>query len=296
MEVTNRTFQGRYLLLPRPEVRLIVLGALGRAQRRFGMPIHAFTFVSNHFHLLLTPRDAAHLAGFMELFESKLAREINRLYGWSGSLWDDRYHSMTVEADEETLAGRLRYVLSHGVKENLVARASDWPGAQCVRALVAGEPLLGKWYDRTAQYNASRGSKTVDPDDFAEEEEVVLSPLPCWSHLTEAEIQELARGIVREIDEEAAARHQAEGTRPAGVRAVLAHHPHERPKRVKRSPRPWFHARTHEGRASLREAYRLFAEAFRDAAERVLRGGPDPDFPEGSFPPGRPFVPHQAPG
>jgi len=296
MEVTNRTFQGRYLLLPRPEVRVIVLGALGRAQRHFGMTIHAFTFASNHFHLLLTPRDAAHLADFMELFESKLAREINRLYRWSGSLWDDRYHSLAIEADEETLIGRLRYVLSHGVKENLVARASAWPGAQCVRALVSGEPLVGKWYDRTAHYNASRGRKTADPEDFAEEEEVVLSPLPCWSHLTKEEIQEHVRGIVREIDEVAAARHRAEGTRPAGVRAVLAHHPHERPKRVKRSPRPWFHARTREGRAVLREAYRHFAEAFRDAARCLLQGDPDPAFPEGSFPPGRPFVPHQAPG
>jgi integrase len=101
MEVTNRTFQGRYLLLPTAEVRTLVLGALGRAQRRFQMPIHAFTFASNHFHLLLTPRDAEHLADFMELFESTLAREVSRLHDWSGSLWDDRYRSIPIEADGE---------------------------------------------------------------------------------------------------------------------------------------------------------------------------------------------------
>lgn len=296
LEVTNRTFQGRYLLLPRGEVRPIVLGALGRAQRRFGMPIHAFTFASNHFHILLTPRDAEHLADFMELFESKLAREMNRLYEWSGSLWDDRYHSIPIEADEETQIDRLRYILSHGVKENLVARAGDWPGANCVRALSEGETLQGKWYDRTAQYNASRWGREIDPEGFCAEEEVVLTPLPCWAHLSEEEIRDLVRGMIREIETVAASRHRAQGTRPAGVRAILAHHPHERPQKLGRSSRPWFHAKTREGRAWMREAYRLFAEAFRDAAQLLARGVLEPGFPEGSFPPGRPFVPHQAPG
>ena len=296
MEVTNRTFQGRYLLLPRGEVRAVVLGALGRAQRRLDMPIHAFTFTSNHFHLLLTPRDAEHLADFMELFESKLAREMNRLQDWSGSLWGDRYHSIPIEADEKTLVERLRYILSHGVKEDLVARADEWPGANCVRALTEGEALRGKWYDRTALYEATRWGREIDPDDFAEEEEVLLTPLPCWSDLSKEEIQELVRTMLEEVETNAAARHRAQGTRPAGIRAILAHHPHERPQRLKRSPRPWFHARTREGRLLMREAYRLFAEAFRDAAELVLRGHPSPRFPQGSFPPGKPFVPHQAPG
>lgn len=296
LEVTNRTFQGRYLLLPRGEVRSIVLGALGRAQRRFEMPIHAFTFASNHFHLLLSPRNAQHLAEFMELLESKLAREMNRLYDWSGSLWHDRYHSIPIEADEETLVGRFRYILSHGVKENLVARAADWPGANSVRALTEGETLQGKWYDRTTFYEASRWGRKVDPEDFAGEEEVILTPLPCWAHLSEKEVQHLVRTMIEDIEAEAAVRHRAQGTRPAGVRTILAHHPHQRPKKLKRSPRPWFHAKTREGRILMREAYRLFAEAFRDAAELLLRGHPDPAFPEGSFPPGRPFVPHQAPG
>lgn len=296
LEVSNRTFQGRYLMLPTGEVRSIVLGALGRAQRRFEMPVHAFTFTSNHFHLLLTPRDAHHLAEFMELFESKLAREMNRLHDWSGSLWDDRYHSIPIEADEEAQVSRLRYILSHGVKEGLVARPAEWPGANCVRALAEGEALRGKWYDRTAQYNSARWGRKVDPEDFSEEERVVLTPLPCWSHFSQGEIRELVKRMVARIEREAASRHRAEGTRPAGIRAVVGHHPHERPKELKRTPRPWFHAKTRAGRARLRESYRLFAEAFRDAAELLARGIRDPGFPEGSFPPGQPFIPHQAPG
>jgi hypothetical protein len=39
--------------------------------------------------------------------------------------------------------GRLRYLLAHGVKENLVERAVDWPGVNSVRAILEGKPLVG---------------------------------------------------------------------------------------------------------------------------------------------------------
>lgn len=294
--MTNRTFQGRYLLLPTPRLRSIVLGVLGRVQRQLGMTIHAFTFASNHFHLILSPDDALHLADFMGRFQAKLAKEVNRLTGWSGPVWIGRYRHITIEDSEEAQLDRLRYVLAHGVKEGLVSRCCDWPGAQCGQALIRGEPLRGRWYDRTAQYRASRWGREVDEEDFAVEEIVEVTPLPCWAHLGEAEHREQVQIMVSAIEATEAARHRADGTRPAGGRAILEHHPHERPRKLDRKPQPWFHAKTRHGRNRLREAYRVFAEAFRDAAELLKGGDPDPSFPEGSFPPGRPFVPHEAVG
>ena len=35
-EITARTFQGRFLLVPSAELNEIILGALGRAQRPYG--------------------------------------------------------------------------------------------------------------------------------------------------------------------------------------------------------------------------------------------------------------------
>lgn len=297
MEVSNRTFQRRFLLLPTRKLRKIVLGILGHVQREVGMRIHGFTFMSNHFHMMMTPDDARHLADFMRRFEQKLSTEITRLYGWKGPMWEDRYHAIPIENDERALVGRLRYILSHGVKDDLVVRCAEWPGAHCVDALTEATPLVGAWYDRSAQYRAGRWSDhEVDEEEFAEEELVVLSPLPCWAHYTEGERQQLVREMVAEIEAEAAARHRAQGTRPLGTRKVLAHHPWDRPKESKSSPRPWFHTVTAEGRQLLEQGYRLFSEAFRAAAAELARGVPDPPFPEGSFPPGKPFVPHMAPG
>jgi len=187
-------------------------------------------------------------------------------------------------------------VLSHGVKEDLVERASHWPGANCVRALCEGEPPRGTWYDRTGFYRGSRWGGRMDSSEFVEVEEVRLSALPCWAHLSGREIRRRVRSMIEMAEAEARARHRAQGTRPAGVRALLAHGATERPKHLKCSPRPWFHARTRARREKMREAYRLFVKAFRRAAADLAAGRTQPAFPQGSFPPGQPFVPHLVPG
>lgn len=38
--------------------------------------------------------------------------------------------------DDDALEGRLRYILSHGVKECLVRKPSEWPGLSCLPQLL----------------------------------------------------------------------------------------------------------------------------------------------------------------
>jgi hypothetical protein len=55
VEITTRTFQGRLLLRPCPELTDIILGIIGKAQALYSMTIHAFVFLSTHRHFLLSP-------------------------------------------------------------------------------------------------------------------------------------------------------------------------------------------------------------------------------------------------
>ena len=48
VEITSRTLHGRYLLRPSAESNAIILGALGRAQAKYGGYLHAFIVLSNH--------------------------------------------------------------------------------------------------------------------------------------------------------------------------------------------------------------------------------------------------------
>ena len=76
-----------------------------------------------------------------------------------------------------------------GPKENLVLRCRDWPGLQCVDALVEGKPLEGYWRDRSLEYEARRRGKEVDPETFIKRYTLKLDPLPCWRHLPEEDIR-----------------------------------------------------------------------------------------------------------
>jgi hypothetical protein len=82
----------------------------------------------------------------MRDLKSKLAREVNRLTGWRGTVFDRRYESAVATDQEGAQIERLVYILGNGVKEGLVERPQDWPGVHCVNALLAGAHLPSEVY------------------------------------------------------------------------------------------------------------------------------------------------------
>lgn len=284
VEVTNRTIQGRYLLAPSKRFRAITLGALGRAQRRYGVEIHAFVFLSNHYHLLITVRDVEQMARFVGYFESKLAKEVARRTGWRDKIWARRYAAIPVSQEAAAQVGRLEYLLSQGVKEGFVPHPADWPGAHSVEAMLEGAALEGVWPDRTAQSRARGRGESPRPGDFALRERVELSPLPCWRDEPAEAVRERVRGLVEGIVAEAQAS-------PRAYRKLLAAgRPTDRPRRSKRSPAPWFHCASKAVRLELKRAYGEFLAAYRQAAERLKAGELTAPFPDGCFPPPRPCL------
>ena len=290
MEVTCRTLQGRFLLKPTPELNSIVIGVLSRAQRLYPVEIHAFVFLSNHYHLLLSVKSAFQLAQFMNYLNSNLAREAGRMYGWREKFWSRRYQAIVISGEEAAQIDRFRYLLSHGCKEGLVGRPEDWPGAQCVKALTDGQPLRGLWFDRTREYAARSRGETFHHLKYTTQEAVELQPLPCWKHISERSYRRRARELVAAIEAETADRHGRENSLPLGVEAVLSQEPHHRPRKLKRANAPAFHAATKGVRKDLVEAYGWFVAAYREAAEMLQKGRSDAVFPCGSFPPRLPFV------
>jgi len=288
--VTWRVVQGRFLLRPSGELNDVILGVLGRAQRRCAIRICGVAVLSNHLHLLLVADDAEQVARFMQHVGSKLAREVNRLTGWSGPVFHSRYSMIVVTQEEAAQVERFKYLLEQGCKENLVERLRDWPGIHSVGALLDGEPLVGHWFDRTREHIARRRGAELDPLQFAEAETVLLTPLPCWQHLPPEVYRRRVAELVDEIERGAAAERTRSGARVLGLKAVLAHHPHHRPATLAKALAPLVHAASKAARDAFREAYRRFVRAFREAAATFRRASPTTAFPLGSFPPAPPFV------
>ncbi|EPX59319.1 hypothetical protein D187_002809 [Cystobacter fuscus DSM 2262] len=283
--VTSRCFQGRLLLRPSVEVNEVVGGVLARAvQQSVGtVRLYAFTFASNHFHLLVWARGAA-LAGFMQYLRANLSKKVGRLVDWSGGFWERRYSAEPV-LDDTALVGRLRYVLAHGVKEGLVDKSAEWPGLTCLPQLLGPARRMFRWFNWTKRWS-KRGSEDMAGEgrfaqEWAEPVELELAPLPCWEGLKEEQRQSAVRGLVEQVEAEARTR----GMPVLGASAVRAQHPHTRPEQLKRSPRPLGHASTRQALKELREQYRAFVAAFREAAVRWSRGDFLACFPPFSFPP-----------
>jgi hypothetical protein len=229
VEVTTRTLHGRRLLRPSPELNDIAAGILGRAQRLYPVGPVAFSLLSTHYHMILHAQDTQRLARFVGYFNSNLAREVSRLTAWTGKIWERRYQAIPISDEEEAQVARFRYVLAHGVKENLVARLREWPGLHSVRQVVDGEPLSGHWYDRNQEYIARRKGEKVDRLHYATLETVAFSPLPCWKHLSLEVYRGRIANLVAEIEAAAAVARKRTGDEPLGAEAILAQDPTKRP-------------------------------------------------------------------
>jgi hypothetical protein len=265
----------------------IIVGLLARAKRLYPLDLIGYTFLSNHFHLLVWVEDSEKLSQFMCYFSSNLAREVARLTGWTDKVFARRYQAILVSGEEGAQVGRLEYLFSQGCKEGLVARPQDWPGVHAIEALLTGLPVGGTWYDRTRESCARNRGVQVPPEQYTTREVLSLSPLPCWGHLSAEQYREQIQNMLRRIElDQASAR---AGAPPLGAEAILAQNPFDPPLRTKRSPAPLVHAISQRVRRELYEAYAWFWAAFREAAER-LKAGLLAAFPPGSFPPGLPFV------
>ncbi len=289
-EITQVTFQHRFLIRPGLRLNQLIVGALARAQELYPVQIHGFVFLSNHFHLLISVTDAWEMASFMRHFTTRLSKEIGFEHDWDESVFPKRYHHVELSEEPGVDLSRLRYILRNSAKEGLCASPLDWPGVSSAAALITGQPMEGIWIDRTALSIARSRGRDVTEADFEVSKTLHLEPVPSQRHLSSRQYRDLIVDMVREIERETLLQHQEKGTVPLGVEAILSRDPHYRPESPPSSPRPWFHALSCRARESLREALVWIHVAYREAADRLKAGELDVDFPEGTFPPSRPFV------
>jgi REP element-mobilizing transposase RayT len=291
VEITVRTVQSRFLLKPGAGWRETFVGALARARELYRVDVHDFVCASNHLHLLTSPENARELAGFMRHFLSKLSIEAGKRHGWSGPLFQRRYQAILVSGEARAQEARLRYLLAHGVKENLVRSVAEWPGPHSGPVWLAGGRAEGIWHDRTRSWSLRRRGETVKPEQVLVPCELELSPLPCWQDVSPEEYRARVERLIQEVEKEATDRRRAEGIPVLGPRAVLDQDAQAPPLRTKKSPAPPCHAFLRIVRVEMWRAYVAFALAYREAADSLRQGLDGVTFPPGSFPPPLPFSP-----
>ena len=106
--------------------RQFLLDLLGENAAKFGVAIHAYVLMTNHFHVLATPNTADALPQMMQAVGRRYVRLFNDSNGRTGTLWDGRYKSTVIQADRYLLACMV-YIDLNPVRAGLSTQASDFP-------------------------------------------------------------------------------------------------------------------------------------------------------------------------
>lgn len=280
VELTTRVSGGLFLLKPTPELNARILGILGRALALYPISLHAFVFLSTHWHALATVCDAQRLSAFLQYVNGNLAKAVQEVHGWNGKVWGRRTQVIPV-VDDAAAEGRLRYILAHGAKEGLVASPLDWPGVSSVRALAFGDELVGVWQDRAREARLRRRGP-APRDAVLRHYPIDLAPLPSWSSMSSEHRQGTVRRMLAAIEQDARRAHPT----VLGTAAVQAQDPVTRLQAPTSSPAPAVHGTDQETRRSFIAARRQFVAAYRAAtvATAALAASLAMRYPAGAFP------------
>ncbi|MCK7492725.1 MAG: transposase [Comamonadaceae bacterium] len=74
------------------------------AARREGLAIHAYVFMTNHVHLLATPAAEASAGRTLQSVGRRYVQHFNQRYRRTGTLWEGRYKSTVIDAEDYLIA------------------------------------------------------------------------------------------------------------------------------------------------------------------------------------------------
>jgi putative transposase len=271
---TRRCSERRFFLRPDAETTNAFWYCLAWATQKHGQVLHAAVALSNHVHVVATDPTGVY-PDFLRDFHGLLARVVNAWRGRWEHFWDANQASAVVLEDEAAQLDKLTYVLTNPV--GLVDKASDWPGATALPAIVADLHIVARRPKHFFRDDEDGGSM---PETIA----VRFEPLPAMAHLSRAEYLRLIQERVTVIEKEAAARRRDTGAVVLGRKHILAQHWNDRPADAepRRQLSPGVACRDKWRRVERLKQNKLFQALYRAAFEGV-RAGTAAHFPLGTW-------------
>jgi len=104
--------------------------------------LHAYVIMTNHLHLLITPKDKEQLAKFMQSMANRYVRYFNAKHQRTGTIWEGRFKSCLVDS-EHYLFTLYKYIEMNPIKAGMVKDIADyeWSSYRC-NALGQPDSLL----------------------------------------------------------------------------------------------------------------------------------------------------------
>lgn len=271
--VTRRCTQRQFLLRPDPDTTNAFIYCLTLAAERARIQVVAFLAHSNHHHTIVVDPEGR-LPEFLEAFHKLLAKHQNALRGRWENFWAAEATSVVELVGSDDVLAKVIYALTNPVKDHLVERAEQWPGASSLRASLSGWGL-----------RARRPHRFFRKDGHLPEAVTLrLVRAPGFERLTEAEWRTLLANRIRRVEHAMAEERQRRGTRILGRAHVLRQRPTDRPTthEPRRGLNPRFASRDRAARVHVVQRNKMFLVAYR-AARDLWQAGLDALFPPGTY-------------
>ncbi len=267
--VTRRCANRQYLLRPSKASNRAFLYLLAVAADRYGVQVHAYCVMSNHYHLVVTdPR--ARLPACLQFLDGLVARVVNALLGRRDDFfWGPDSFSAVELATPEAIVDKAAYTLANPVAAGLVRSARRWPGLWSSPETVGTSACL---IERPVHFFDPKGTL---PSSVA----LRLSTPPGFS-TAEAFREQLCSAVATK---------EAEAVKKVraflGAARVLAQKPTERAKSEESIGmlNPRVAARDPERRVAALQRLVSFLAEYRSALMEWRQGRKDAIFPSGTY-------------
>lgn len=105
--------------------RLVYMAMLQELSASFPCDVHAFVLMTNHVHLLATPRQRDNVSLVMKHLGQRYVQYFNRTHRRTGSLWEGRFKSSIVDSESYFLTCQ-RYIELNPVRARMVASPAQY--------------------------------------------------------------------------------------------------------------------------------------------------------------------------
>jgi putative transposase len=267
--VTRRCAQRQFLLRPSKTVNEVFRYVLAVAAARFGILVHAYCVLSNHYHLVVTDPDAR-LPEFHQLLDALVARALNASLGRWEAFWAPNSYSAVTLASAADIVEKAAYVLANPVAAGLVRSGALWPGLWSAPEQIGGVAV-----------EVRRPKHFFDPKGSMPETATLDLTVPPGFETAETFRYQLADALARL--EEVASREL--GGHFMGIARVLAQKPTARPApgEPRRTMNPRVAARDKWKRIEALGRLKEFLSAYRAAWTARRAGELGAIFPSGTY-------------
>ena len=127
--------------------------ALTEAADKHDLAIHAYVWMTNHIHLLATPREENSISKVFQSVGRKYVQYFNFTYKRSGTLWEGRYRATVVDS-ERYLLTLMRYIELNPGRAGMAAHPRDYPWSSYAHNANGETGLNADWLTPHPEYLA----------------------------------------------------------------------------------------------------------------------------------------------